>query len=153
MQYLVFGISISVISWMVGMIGNALIQNRPCYKRLSHFNFIKSQRKNKLIGLGPFTWCVKNTFFSFLNQKLKLDRKLSLDELYELRKEMTIAEISHLIGFVFVIFFALYKAAKYGLLFGLVIMLCNVLLNLYPSLLQQYNKRRLDRLIARAEKY
>nr|WP_246126010.1 hypothetical protein [Bizionia myxarmorum] len=31
--------------------------------------------------------------------------------------------------------------------FGLMIMLMNIIINLYPSLLQQKNKRRLDKLI------
>ena len=62
---------------------------------------------------------------------------------------MTLAEISHLIGFVFVTFFAVYKSLTNNLLFGLIIMAVNTLMNLYPSLLQQENKRRIDKLIKR----
>ncbi len=70
----------------------------------------------------------------------------------EIRKEMTIAEISHLIGFIFVTVIALYKSISYNYLFGLTIMIVNILMNLYPSLLQQENKRRIDRLINRQVK-
>lgn len=66
-----------------------------------------------------------------------------------IRNEMTLAEIGHLVGFVFVIFFAIYYCFKVSILAGLAIMIPNVLLNLYPSLLQQENKRRIDQLMKR----
>ncbi|WP_226333344.1 glycosyl-4,4'-diaponeurosporenoate acyltransferase CrtO family protein [Echinicola marina] len=117
------------------------------YQRYSNLNFIKSKKLNKSIGLAQFKWMVKNTFFKFFNQKIQLKNK-SVD-LCEIRQEMTIAEISHLFGFIFVTVFALYKAISDSYLFGLTIMMVNVFLNLYPSLLQQENKRRIDKLIKR----
>ena len=62
---------------------------------------------------------------------------------------MTISEIDNLIGFVFVTIFALVKFYYLDFLFGLTIMMVNILMNLYPSLLQQQNKRRIDRSIKR----
>ncbi|QDO94687.1 hypothetical protein FNB79_12190 [Formosa sediminum] len=146
-KYLTFGISISFISWIVGMILNSILVKTEYYEKLSNLNFIVSRNLNKKIGIGYFKWIVKNSFFKFFNQKIKLENKKV--ELTEIRKEMTLAEISHLIGFVFVIFFAVYKSFTHNLLFGLTIMIVNVLMNLYPSLLQQENKRRIDKLINR----
>lgn len=148
-QFLVFGISIAFISWMVGMILNALIKNKPYYTNLSNLNFIKSDKLNKIIGLGLFKWIVKNTFFKWFNQKLKLKNRIEIAELKELRTEMTYSEISHLIGFGFVTIFAVVKFSKGDYLFGLIIMIVNMAMNMYPSLLQQENKRRIDRLIKR----
>jgi len=150
MKYLTFGISISFISWMVGMILNSILVKTGYYEKLSNLNFIESKHTNNKIGIRYFKWVVKNTFFKFFNQKIKLENKNV--ELTEIRKEMTIAEISHLIGFIFVTFFAVYKSFTHNLLFGLVIMLVNTLMNLYPSLLQQENKRRIDQLIKRQQK-
>jgi len=147
MQYLSFSISITIISWIVGMILNALIKNKSYYVNLSNLNFIRSEALTKTIGLGIFKWIVKNTFFKYFNQKLKLKNKIEISELNELRKEMTISEISHLIGFGFVTIFALVKFINGNYLFGFIITIVNILLNLYPSLLQQENKRRIDRLI------
>ena len=65
---------------------------------------------------------------------------------------MTFSEISHLIGFVFVSFFAVYQLAKGAFLFALIITLVNIFMNMYPSLLQQENKRRIDRLLKVAER-
>lgn len=144
-DYLKFGISISFTSWLVGLIGNGLLMKMKFYHKLSNFNFIESTKVNRYLGIKYFQWIVKNTPFKFFNQKIKL--KNGKADLMEMRKEMTYAEIGHLIGFVFVLPFAAFYGIKYSALFGLIIMAVNVLMNLYPSLLQQENKRRIDRLI------
>ncbi len=149
-KYLSFSISIAVISWIVGMTINAILRKTEFYKnKLSSLNFLKSEKMNKTIGIGLFKWIVKNTFFKFFNQKLKLKNKIEKTDLSKLRKEMTISEIDHLVGFAFVTIFALVKFYNLKYLFGSTIMTFNVLLNLYPSLLQQENKRRIDKLIAK----
>lgn len=148
MHYVVFGISIAFISWMVGMIVNGLLKNTSYYEQVTDLNFIQSEHLDKILGLGLFKWIVKNTFFKYFNQKLTLKNKIELSELRELRKEMTYSEISHLIGFAFVTVFAIYKGITIDYVFGLTIMLCNILLNLYPALLQQKNKRRINRLLS-----
>jgi len=129
------------------MIINSIIVKTKYYEKLSNLNFIKSKTINKNIGIKFFKWIVKNTFFKFFNQSIKVENRKT--ELTQIRKEMTIAEISHLIGFVFVMFFAIYKSITHNFLFGFIIMIVNTLMNLYPSLLQQENKRRIDKLIER----
>ena len=148
-QYLSYSISIVIISWMVGILFSEVLRKTKYYKSLSNLNFLKNKALNKRIGLGVFKWIVKNTFFKYLNQKLKLKKKVEITELDELRKEMTYAEINHLIGFSFSTIFALIKFSNGEYLFGLTIMIVNILLNLYPSLLQQENKRRIDIYIKR----
>ncbi len=146
-NYIIFGTSVSVVSWMVGIIFNSFLAKSKYYERLSNMNFIESRTLNKYMGIEYFKWMVKNTFFKFFNQKIKLRNGKA--DLAEIRKEMTLAETSHLIGFIFVLVFAIYWSIKHSLLFGIIIMIMNTLLNLYPSLLQQENKRRIDKLINR----
>ncbi|WP_306293660.1 hypothetical protein [Winogradskyella forsetii] len=141
----IFGISMSFISWIVGMIINSILMKTAYYKKLSYLNFIKSKSLNKNIGIKYFKWIVKNTFFKFFNQKIKLENRNT--DLTVIRNEMTFSEISHLIGFIFVTIFAIYKSIVVGILFGLIMMIPNVLMNLYPSLLQQENKRRIDKMM------
>lgn len=143
-QYFTFSISITFISWIVGMIVNVLLRNLEFYKKISNLNFIKNETVNKRIGLGIFKWIVKNTFFKYFNQKLKLKNKIEINDLNDLRSEMTFSEISHLIGFTFVNIFILMKLINGNFLFALIFMTVNILMNLYPSLLQQENKRRID---------
>ncbi len=149
-KYLTFGISISVISWIVGLVLNSILVKTEYYKKISNLNFIESKTLNKKIGIEYFKWIVKNTFFKFFNNKIKFENKKT--ELTEVRREMTISEISHLIGFIFVTFIAIYKSISNNYLFGLTIMVVNILMNLYPSLLQQENKRRIDKLSKRQVK-
>ncbi|WP_290696363.1 hypothetical protein [Lacinutrix sp.] len=143
----IFGISMSFISWIVGMIINTILAKTEYYKKISNFSFIKSETINKNIGIKYFKWIVKNTFFKFFNQKIKVENKKT--DLTEIRHEMTLSEISHLIGFVFVSFFAVYQCFNQNFVFGLTMMIPNILMNFFPSLLQQENKRRIDKLISR----
>jgi len=142
-----FGISISFISWIVGMIINATLAKTEYYQKISNLNFIKSVALNKNIGIKYFKWIVKNTFFKFFNQKIKLENKKA--DLAEIRYEMTLSEISHLIGFVFVTIFAIYQGFNQSIVFGVTMMIPNILMNLFPSLLQQENKRRIDKIMNR----
>ncbi len=145
-----FGISMSFISWIIGMIINALLSKTEYYQKISNLNFIKSRNLNKNIGIKNFKWVVKNTFFKFFNQKIKLENKKT--DLTEIRNEMTLSEISHLIGFIFVTIVAVYLSFTKSPIVGISMMLPNTLMNLYPSLLQQENKRRIDKLIKRQTK-
>lgn len=130
----------------------ALIRNTNFYKtRLSNLNFIKSDFINRIIGVGMVKWIVKNTFFKYLNPKLKFDKKTSISEIKTIRNDMTKSEIDHLFAFLFVLIFmfvAIYNQKK---LSAFIILLINIFMNLHPFLLQQQNKRRIDKLLSKFE--
>ena len=151
-HYFTSSLALAYVSWLVGMLVNSWLQKTSYYQKWSNLNFITSKPVNRYLGLSGFKWIVKNTFFKYLNQKIKIEGKLEPTTLQTLRKEMTFSEISHLIGFVFVSFFAVYQLAKGAFIFALIIMLVNTFMNMYPSLLQQENKRRIDRLLKVAER-
>lgn len=151
-KYLIFSISITVISFMVGITINGILKKTAFYnKELSNLNFIKSKNLNKWIGVDMVKWIIKNTPIKYLNQNLHLKNKIEAADLHQLRRDMTNSEIDHLIGFLFVTAFALIRFYKTQWLFGLIIMAVNVLMNLHPSLLQQQNKRRIDKLLKRMQ--
>lgn len=147
-KHLSFAISIAFISWIVGMLLNAFLRKTEFYtENLTHLNFVKDDKLNKFIGLGIFKWIVKNTFFKFFNQKLKIQKRIEKADLVKLREEMTISEIDHLVAFIFVTCFAMVSFYNFKFIAGGIMMLVNVLMNLYPSLLQQENKRRIDQFL------
>jgi len=146
-HYITFSVAITFISWIVGLFLGGILRKTELFKNLSNFNFIKSEALNNSIGIGIFKWIVKNTFFKYFNSNIKFKNKFSITDLHELRKEMTYSEINHLIGFCFVAVFTLAELIKGNVLFALIYTIVNILMNLYPSLLQQENKRRIDRLI------
>lgn len=142
---LVFGVSMSFISWIVGMVINSIIIRFSFYQKLENLNFIKDQTLNHLLGLRRFSWLIKNSFFKFFNPKIAIKKPKT--DLSLIRKEMTLAEISHLIAFCFVIIVSLYQAFALSIYFALAMLIPNILMNLYPSLLQQENKRRIDKIL------
>jgi len=144
-KYFIFSISIAFISWIVGIIINSILVKTAFYsKHLSNIVIIKNRNLSNKIGLGSFKWIIQNSFFKYFNPKLSIKKRIKLSELDNLRQEMVIAEIGHLIAFCFVAVFVLIKVFNGELLFALTIMIVNILMNLYPSLLQQENKTRID---------
>lgn len=116
-------------------------------------NFVKSERLNKFIGVGVIKWIVKNTFFKYLNQKIKLKKKrIWIWELYILKSEMNKSEIDHLFGFILVSLLMIIMIFQQEFLFGFILFVFNIFMNLYPALLQQQNKRRIDLLLEKFEK-
>ncbi|MBG9377375.1 hypothetical protein I5907_14120 [Panacibacter sp. DH6] len=147
-QYVSFSIAVVFISFIVGMLVTAALKKTSFYDTtLSNLNFIRSDNVNKWVGVNMVKWIVKNTPFKFLNQKLQLAGKSAGTDLQEVRKAMTSAETDHLAGFLFVTVFVFTKLYQQEWLFALTIMIANILMNLHPSLLQQQNKRRIDKIV------
>ena len=144
-KYFTFSFSIAFISWIVGMIVTPLLSKMDFFKGLSSLSFIKNDRINTLIGLQLFKWLIMHSFFKYFNPKLSVKKRILKTELEEYRAEMTTAELNHLFAFAFMGVFIIIKLFQGLYLFAAVMLLFNILMNLYPSLLQQHNKRRIDR--------
>lgn len=117
--------------------------------KLLQVDFIGNEKLNKLIGVGVCKWILVNSFIKYFNRRLQISvKKPNLNELIELRGAMTYAETVHLIGFAYVIGRVLMNInsdehqSMIAPLFAV-----NILVNLYPALVQQMNKRRIDYLI------
>ena len=147
--YLSMSISIIFLSFIIGMIIHAVLKKTEFYnKRLANLDFVENEKLNKYIGVDVIKWIVKNTPFKYFNQTIKIKGRIEKTGLIKLRQDMTSSEISHLIGFAFVLIVALLIFLKTKFFLGMVIILTiNILMNLYPSLLQQQNKRRIDKLL------
>lgn len=152
-SYLSIGISIIFLSFIIGMIINAVLKKTEFYnKHLSNLNFVKNETINRYIGVEIIKWIVKNTPFKYFNQTIKIKGRIRKNELRKLREEMTNSEIGHLTGFVFVLIVALLIFLKTKFFIGMtIIVIANILMNLYPSLLQQQNKRRIDKLVEKIQ--
>ena len=152
-RYITFSVSIVFISFIVGMIMTALIRNTNFYKtRLSNLNFVKSDIINQMLGVGLVKWIVKNTFFKYLNPNLRFDKKSNISQIKTIRNDMIKAEIDHLFAFLFVSIFMFSAINNHKFLSALIILFTNIIMNLNPSLLQQQNKRRIDKLLSKFEK-
>lgn len=134
---------------VVGGLAVEALKKSPDYVRLSNFRFIKNDRTYDLIGVWLIKWAVSKTFWRHFNKKLTLSSGTDLAGLKAMRMEMTNAEIGHLVGLIAqtLLVLVLFILDQSSTLIAILIFL-NIILNLYPALLQQQNKARLDRLIA-----
>ena len=146
--YFAFSISITFLSWIIAMLTTPALSKTKFYKNdLSNLNFIKNEKLNQILGIDAIRWITINTFFKIFNPRIKMQHQSAKNELNRMRNEMTKSEVDHLIGFLYVNIFVLIKFLNNEPFFAIVIFFVNVLMNLYPSLLQQKNKRRIDKLL------
>lgn len=141
-DYLTYGISLSFISWIFGLIFTWVLIKLNYLDKWSHLNFIENSNVNKWMGVLLVKWIIQHSFFKLFNQKLHAKPS----DLATLRFEMTKAEIGHLAGFIFVMCFVIEPLVNQQYIQATLISIPNILLNLYPSLLQQFNKRRIDKI-------
>jgi hypothetical protein len=139
--YILNAFVFTLASWTIGLLLNNAIKSMPFYSLISNFNFIKKESTNRAIGLTLFKWLVKHTFFKYFNQKP------SLSELQDIRNEMVYAEIGHFIAFIAILVVIVIKLINGTLAYAGLLFVFNIVFNLYPSLLQQQNKKRIDRIL------
>ena len=144
--YFFASISIVFTSMVIGAIINGMIEKKAVYNYFSNLQFIKEDFVYKIIGIKCIKWLVYKTFWEKFNPNIRSKSKPRLDELISLKHEMTKAEVSHLIAFVIVVLVS-FVVLKYILKFMLILNFINIVFNLYPALLQQMNKKRVDSLI------
>jgi len=142
--YFLNAIVLTFVSWTVGLLINNSIKNRAFYSKISNLFFIKSNSTNKFLGLNAFGWIIKNSFFKVFNQKLNLKKRTTRKDLQCIRNEMVYAEIGHIIGFIFILVIILLKLWNGQCTYALILFGFNIIFNLYPTLLQQQNKKRID---------
>jgi hypothetical protein len=147
--YILNSIAFTFVSWTIGLIINNAIKNFAFYSKFSNFNFIKKEATYKAMGMTAFKWVLKNSFFTYFNQKIKFETKPSRTQFQEIRKEMTSSEVGHYIAFIFIFVVMVLKLREGQLTYAAILFIFNIIFNLYPSLLQQQNKKRIDRILKR----
>lgn len=137
------------ISWMVGHASTLLLGRVLPIDALLKLNFVGNEKLNELIGVGRYKRFLVNSFIRQFNRRLRLSvMKPSVSQLTELRESMTYAETVHLIGFAYVIGRVLMDIiTKQDQSMIMPLFAVNVVVNLYPALVQQMNKRRVNCLI------
>jgi len=148
MKIYIFSITFAFGFSIIGLLINNAIKNKPFYSNLSNFNFIKSDAANRYLAVLLFRKIVIKSFWRHFNPILKIKERPNREKLIGLRNEMTYAEVSHLIAFMCVLIVAVFFQVKHLYKGAFVpILISNVIFHLYPPLVQQYNKRRLDTVI------
>ena len=151
-KYILPSISIAFGFSVIGMLINNAIKHKPFYTSLTNFNFVESEKANKLLGVLVLKYIILHSFWGKFNPLLTIKEK-NRETLVQLRKEMTYAEISHLICFILIlVLLPVCYVLKFHDDIIIPLFVCNIIFHLYPPLLQQYNKRRLDKVINRFDR-
>lgn len=138
------------LSYTAGLIVDQTLRRTINYPKLSNFQLFKTPQAYERLGILPFKRAI--TPFT-MNAGLKDGIKSKdISYLKEIRDHMTAGEIGHWVAAIFlfgVTLVAVWKGKSPLVVFGYVIL--NLFGNVYLSLLQQYNKLRLDRILQFAE--
>lgn len=145
----VYTLKVVFVSWMVGHASTLVLQKVFSINTRLQFDFVATEKMNALLGVGICKRVLAGSFLQYFNRSLRIRcRKPGLRELVEVREAMTYAETVHLIAFVCVLGIAVMNIIR-DEHHGMTATICavNIVVNLYPVLVQQMNRRRIDRVI------
>ena len=152
MRLLDNAIAAMFLSFIVGMAVNALLRRLEIYERLSNLRLFSDPKSFENIGVLWYRKILLATPLRYFNPNIRFSSNRSKETLDSIRVHMANAEVSHWVGF-FAMLPVMVAAWWYrGSTVGLAYLVLNVLGNLYPCLLQQYNKNRLNKVIAITKK-
>ncbi len=140
------------LSFLFGMVGDAILRRLKAYEWLSTRYLFANPKTYERLGVLWFRKFLLATPLRFFNPNIRLTQNRDLSQLKTIRGYIAAAEVSHWVAFAMM---SVWMAAAWwysGLKVGVAFLVLNILGNLYPCLLQQYNKRRLAVLIAVVEK-
>ena len=135
------------LSYAIGQITSDILIKKYKVDWFEDHNYI-SDKWTKWMGVLAFGWLIRHTFMGWFNKKLRLKSSADIATLKTLKTEMEYAEAGHLVAFYFLLLVNI-GFIFFGLEWWYVIsfFFLNIVFNMYLVFLQQYNKRRIDRVI------
>jgi len=152
MQFLNNPIAVMFMSFIIGVFADLVLRRMPVYGWMSARYLFADSKTYERLGVEWFRKILLATPLRMFNTNIKLPKKRDLQLLKDIRKHIATAEVSHWVGFAVMMVATVYAWSVYGPKTGLSFVFFNIVGNLYPCLLQQYNKRRLYQLIAVMER-
>ncbi len=140
------------LSFVVGIFVDPILRRVTNYEWLSTRYLFRDARTYEKIGILWFRKFLFVTPLGSFKQSIQLSHKRDLATLRAVRDRIASAEMSHWVGFFIMLGLTIAAWWYRGAFIGLLYVVFNLLGNVYPSLLQQYNKRRLERLLTTIEK-
>jgi len=138
-------------SYTLGVLAVYLLKSFNLYHHFENSNYI-SDKLTRQLGVVKFGWLVKNTWMGAFSKHMKYKGKAKTETLETLKSHMNDSDVGHLFGFITMLiatFVLLYYGIEWWYFFLLI--LVNIIFNLYLVFLQQYNKRRIDRILNKSK--
>ena len=146
-------ITLLFASYGLGAMFGGMLSGQSFFEHFENRNYI-SDRLTKSLGVLFLGWLIRHSFLGRFNQKLYYKGKFDQASLHTLKKEMTYAEINHFIGFIMLQLF-IFAMPLWELPWWYMILMTfvNIIFNMYLVFLQQYNKRRIDKILPRYQNW
>lgn len=145
MDILANPVAVLFLSFIFGMMGNALLSRLPSYERLGDRYLFSSLKTYERFGVLWYRRILLATPIRSFNTDIRFSTNRSIEALVSVKKHMTNAELAHWIGFAAMLTVTVAVLWFRGFELALAHLIFNVIGNLYPCLLQQYNRLRLSK--------
>ncbi|WMW80905.1 hypothetical protein RF679_01160 [Undibacterium cyanobacteriorum] len=145
-------VAMMFLSFIIGVFVDLALRRMAIYESISGRFLFADEKTYERFGVALYRKILLATPLRFFNTQIKIPKNRDLQLLKDIRKHIAAAEVSHWVGFVVMMVATIYAWMNFGPKIGLSFVVLNVLGNLYPCMLQQYNKRRLYQLIAAIER-
>lgn len=144
-------VAVMFLSFIVGMIGNTLLLRLAIYENFGNRYLFAGLKPYERLGVLWFRRILLATPLRSFNKHIRFSADRSLETLDSVRNVMIGAEVAHWVGFAAMLVLNVAVWWYRGFEMALAYLFFNVIGNLYPCLLQQYNRLRLNRVIAAVE--
>lgn len=140
-------VAVMFLSFLLGMLGNALLRRLAIYKSFGDRYLFTGAKPYENLGVLWYRRFLLATPFKWFNTSIRFSANRSLEKFDVVLGHMIDAEVAHWIGFAGMLVFSIAAFWYRGLEMASAHLILNLLGNLYPCLLQQYNRQRLNRVI------
>lgn len=140
-------VAVMFLSFLFGMMGNAVLRRLPIYETFGRRYLFSGLRAYERLGVLWYRRVLLATPLRFFNSDIRFSANRSLATMDSLLIHMMNAEVAHWVGFGAMLVLNFVAGWYFGIKTALAYIIVNLLGNLYPCLLQQYNRHRLTRVI------
>ena len=138
-------VAVMFLSFLFGMMGNAILRRLAIYKKISNRYLFSGSKPYETLGVLWYRRILLATPLRFFNSNIRFSAKRDLATLDSVMMHMTNAEVAHWVGLAAMLVLNFVAWWYIGVKVALAYLILNIFGNLYPCLLQQYNRRRLTR--------
>ena len=139
--------AVMFLSFLFGMMGNTILRRMSIYERFSDRYLFSGSKPYERLGVLWYRKILLATPLRLFNPNIRFSTSRNLATLDSVMVHIKTAEVVHWVGFAAMLVLNFTAWWYVGNEMALAYLSLNVFGNLYPCLLQQYNRRRLTRVI------
>ena len=139
--------AVMFFSFLFGMMGNTILRRMSIYERFSDRYLFSGSKPYERLGVLWYRKILLATPLRFFKPNIRFSTSRNLATLDSVMVHIKTAEVVHWVGFEAMLVLNFTAWWYVGNEMALAYLSLNVFGNLYPCLLQQYNRRRLTRVI------